>query len=226
MDTDQLNQAVFSKKAGFCSIVAEINPLSAAHLFVVTGCGAVVASCVCVVCPCAVSTTIPCAAGTWPGTSFTVANCAKLLPNRSISVLTTFSFLFNAPGLVFKLLCLTLPMASCNLSIVFPLSSSSLISASISPSTSPKLSRFVFNFLEGRLLRFLLIFPLPGAVLAMRLTKALCLMVRLSFFESMKESDTTLFSRCSLRGSKGSARRLRAFSRAERRLPGVGAVGA
>lgn len=74
--------------SGFCSIVWLINPLNASHLLAVGAGAAVPAS----------------AAGAAAGTA--VVNCAIFFPNLSLSIFSSFSLLFCAPGLVLTLLCL------------------------------------------------------------------------------------------------------------------------
>ena len=97
----------------------------------------------------------------------------------------------------------------------------------MSSSASPSDSSVVTSFLLGRRRFRFWAEDVLRDDLATRERKAECLMRRLSDLESMKLSETTLSSRWSLRGSRGSARRARAFWRAVRRLEGaVGAVGA
>lgn len=224
---------VLPKNAGFCSIVADMNPLNAAHRFdVPDGCtAACVCVCVCVPacvsifsCPTAVAARAPVAAA--PAAE-TFASCAKLRPNRSISPFTSLSFLLSAPGRVLRLLCRTLPCRACSASIASPVATSSSISAWMSSSASPSDSSVATSFLLGRR-RFVCELPEADFLedLATRERKAECLIRRLSALESMKPSETTLSARWSLRGRRGSARRARAFWRAVGRLEGAGAVGA
>ena len=80
----------FFTNSGFCSIVWLINPLNASHLLAV-GAGAT-----------APASAAEAAAGP------AVVNCAMFFPNRSLSIFSSFSLLFCAPGLVLTLLCLIL----------------------------------------------------------------------------------------------------------------------
>lgn len=107
------------------------------------------------------------------------ASCAMFLPNLSLSIFSNFSLLLVAPGLLFMLLCL-----------IFALS----VTASAFPASgraSARDSRVVISFLDGRrrLRGFLCAF-------SMRLTKAECLIVRLSCLELMKPSPIMAPSRC------------------------------
>ena len=154
----------FSAKAGFCSIVEEINPLNAAHrLAVGAGAGASFFSSAIF----SFSTLFCCA-----------ANVAILTPNLSISPLTTLSFFFSAPLLLFKLLCLILPCCSASAS-------------SSSGSASARLSSVVASFLLGR--RRLADFETRADW--MRDTKEECLMRRLSRLVERKSSVTAASSR-------------------------------
>lgn len=80
-----------------------------------------------------------------------VAMSAKFFANRSLSAVKIFSFLFRAPGLLFRDLCLCFSA----IGVWFWLPS--LIEAVLG-SVSSKPSRVVTSFLEGRL--FLVIFEL------------------------------------------------------------------
>lgn len=120
-----------------------------------------------------------------PGTvgavlSFTAIICAMFFPNLSLSVLSSFSFRFIAPGLLFRLFILILPSFSC------PFTKSS---TSGNASASP--SNVVLSFLFGRL-RF------RGLVcdFSIRERNAERLIEILSFFELMNESEITAPSRC------------------------------
>ncbi|KAM3077558.1 hypothetical protein ACMFMG_006895 [Clarireedia jacksonii] len=70
-------------------------------------------------------------------------NCAMFLPNLSLSIASSFSLLFVAPGLLFILFCLILPLS--------PLLILSKPSPSKSGRASARLSNVVTNFLFGRL---------------------------------------------------------------------------
>lgn len=175
--------------AGFCSIVAEMYPLSAAHLFDVAGAGIE-----------ALETGKELAKGfSGSGTALCVCagkcdNCAILTPNLAISPFSNLSFLFNAPFLLRKLWCL-----------IFP----SRISAAPSPSASSgsasaRLSR------ELRVADFLFAPRRRGfedlemrEEEEMRETKEECLMVRLSRFEERKESVVEAFWRKVFWGARG-----------------------
>lgn len=107
--------------------------------------------------------------------SFALLNCiiwAMFLLNRSFSIVINVSFFFKAPGLLFKLLCLIL-------------ASPIIVSQSLSSDASGKApasdSRFVINFLEGRL-RFLD----EGFDFSIREINAECLIMRLSLFVVVK----------------------------------------
>ena len=112
--------------------------------------------------------------------SVPVTNCAIFLPNLSLSMCANFSFRFRAPGRLFRLLWVNFPGSFFEPN---PLSSS--------PSTSPRLSRVVTNFLFGRRR-----FRGFAWAFSIRFTKAECLIVLLSFLLLMKPSSMTAPSRC------------------------------
>lgn len=175
--------------AGFCSIVAEIYPLSAAHLFDAAGAAVV-----------ALDTGKEAAEDfSVSGTALRVCagkcdNCAILTPNLAISPFNNLSFLFNAPFLLLKLWCLILP---------------SRISAAPSPSASSgrasaRLSRElrVADFFAPRPRRSFEDLEMREEE-EMRETKEECLMVRLSRFEERKESDVEALARKVFWGARG-----------------------
>ena len=95
------------------------------------------------------------------------AICAMFLLNLSFSMLTNASFVFIAPGRLFKLL---------GLIFASPTTFVSFESLAVSGNASAKDSRLVTSFFDGRL-RFL-----TGAFdFSMREIKAECLIIRLSF---------------------------------------------
>jgi hypothetical protein len=179
-------QVHFFTNSAFCSNVCDIKPLNAAHLFAVA---------------------VFCASSP-PACALPAASCAIFLPNLSLSILSNFSLLFVAPGLLFKLLCLIFasPMTL----------SESLASGRASASDSS----VVTSFLDGRrrLRGFLWAFSI-------RFTKAECLIRRLSCLEEMKPSEIMAPSRWVLRGRTSSPEPdLEVFARTDVRF--LGAVGA
>lgn len=90
--------------AGFCSIVAEMYPLSAAHRFDTTGAGAD-ADADANVFEGAEVEAAAFSANWLPfcGCAGILDNCAMLTPNLCISPFSSLSFLFSAPLLLFKL---------------------------------------------------------------------------------------------------------------------------
>jgi hypothetical protein len=146
----------FLTNSGFCSSVCEINPLKAAHLFEV----AVF---------CASSLAVP---------MLPAASCAIFFPNLSLSIFSSFSRLFVAPGLLFILLCR-----------IFA-SPTTLSTSTVSGKASASDSSVVISFLDGRrrLRGFLWAFSI-------RLTKEECLMSLLSAFVVMKPSSIIAPSR-------------------------------
>jgi len=153
--------------SSFCSMVCEIKPRRAAHLLAVGFAGGC----------CSAPTIVSLVVGVCIDVA--VTNWAIFLPNLSLSIRSSFSFRFKAPGRLLRLF-----------SVNFPGSFLSPKPLSSSPSTSPRLSRFVINFLFGRL-RF------KGFLCAfsIRFTKAECLIVRLSFLLLMKPSSMIAPSR-------------------------------
>lgn len=180
--------------AGFCSIVAEMYPLSAAHRFDTTGAGADADADVFE----EAEVEVAAFSANWTpfcGCAGILDNCAMLTPNLCISPFSSLSFLFSAPFLLLKLWCLILPAR---------------ISAAPSPaansgSASARLSR------ELKVVDFLLRPPRLSAFLetradvvdATRETKDECLMVRLSRLEERKESLVEAFSRKVFWGARG-----------------------
>lgn len=217
--------ALLFANAGFCSIVAAMNPLNAANRFAAQlDCGGafavfsttssiiVVVACAFVSVPVVFIVVFLSAAAI----SRTVESWARLLPNLSISPLTTRSFFFSAPGLLRKLLCLTLPSFSAS-----PPRTSSFVN---SGNASAKLSRLVWSFfLSWRFafFRAALEIPLLDLGWAILETNAECLIRRLSRLESRKVSSTTASGRWTLRGARGLARRSVALRRRVLRLEGA-----
>lgn len=141
-----------------------MNPRNAAHRLVVGAAAAGIAA--------APTAGVPPAASV---AECTLAICAKFFPNRSRSTISNFSFLFIAPGRLFKLLCL----------ILFPFSLSA-VDGSVNEDevgkASESESRVVMSFLDGRR-RFL---EAGAADLATLEAKMEDLMVRLSRLEVEK----------------------------------------
>ncbi len=105
------------------------------------------------------------------------AICAIFLANLSLSIRSSFSFRFIAPGLLFKLLCRILALAGSKTSSVPPSSGRAFASD----------SRLATRFFEG-LLRFLLL-ELGFSILE---TNVECLIIRLSFFVVVKPSLSSI----------------------------------
>jgi hypothetical protein len=176
----------FFTNSGFCSKVCDMNPLSAAHRFdVATFCASSPLSC-----------------------ALPAASCAIFFPNLSLSILSSFSLLFVAPGLLFKLLCLI--FASPTIRSDSPASGRASVSD----------SRVVTSFFDGR--RRLRGFLCAFSIL---FTKAECLIRRLSCLEEMKPSSILAPSRCVLSGRASSPDPdLEIFARTDVRF--LGTVGA
>jgi hypothetical protein len=189
--------------AGFCSMVEEMYPRRAAHLSEVAGLAA--------------STFVSCADTRGPpedSAADVSVILAMLAPNLSISPLTTISFLFRAPFLLFRLLCLIFRRFS-----IPPVSSSSRRSGNASARLSSEAILF-FGLLCFVAVFLLDLIPLaPGTAcfeeedgvdfLAIREEdwtrerKEECLMSRLSRLEERKESEERVSGRWILDGSKG-----------------------
>lgn len=176
--------------AGFCSIVAEMYPLSAAHLFEGAGAGvgaieevaegfsaSGIALCVC--------------AGKCD-------NCAMLTPNRAISPLSSLSFLLSAPFLLRKLWCLILPSRIS----AAPSPSASSGSASARLSRELRVAEDLFAAAPRRR-GFEEDLEMREEEEEMRETKEECLMVRLSRLEERKESVVEAFWRKVFWGARG-----------------------
>lgn len=207
------------ENAGFCSIVAEMNPRSAANRFAVLCTGARFSSS-----PSLSSTSIwaSCVVAT-AGCSLTVLSCARLIPNLSISPLTSLSFLRSAPGVLLRDLCLTFPAAS-----AWPARTSSAVRSGRASDNADRLVVFCESRAFARRFRFLRWVGVSSVReeegFEMRETKEECLMRRLSRLDSIKDSETWAEGRWTLRGARGLERRSVAFAR--RVLRFVGAVGA
>ena len=196
------DQGLFTN-AGFCSIVAEMYPLNAAHRFDTAGAGAgcfvssaaffvsatglllllkepAAAPCCCCVCAAAE----------------TVDNCAMLTPNLAISPLNNLSFLFSAPLLLLKLWCLILPSRTS--AAPSPSASSGRASARLSSELS---WFFVVDFEDRR--RVFDDFEMRLEDEATREMKAECLMVRLSRLVERKESVVEALGRNVFGGARG-----------------------
>lgn len=164
--------------AGFCSTVDEMYPLKAAHRL--DGDAA------------AAGAVEEVATGT--SASRTPASRAMLAPKRSISPLTTISFLRKAPLLLTRLRCLTLPS--------FPGSRDSRSLSSGRASARP--SRSVRSLFPGRRCRCRrgLVLETPDEAVT-RETNEECFMRRLSRLEVRKASVTEASGRNVFAGSSG-----------------------
>lgn len=119
-----------------------------------------------------------------------LANCTKFLLNLSLSNFSSFSFLFNAPGLLFMLFKLFLCTFACPTSI-----SPSTPSSSSPGKASASDSRFATNFLFGR--RRLVVLDDDFSILE---TNEECLIFNLSFLDEGKAGPSSGLRRVAVIG--------------------------